>query len=275
MFSGSSLSQSGNIMTKVIVGGNTGTPIKLKEINTHTLTSSTASTTTTPASHSATIISQPINATSSIATSQILGSSNGKPISPTVLTNLAGMKVIPAVSGARILPKLTTAGATLQAAGSVGTQIYMVAAPGPGGQNVMRVARTIPTGSVGAASTVIGGSSTTQRIVTLNASNIKSQSSSMTIPSLSSLPITTGSNTMPLISGSTIRTIQQRNIVQTAGIGNSGPNAIGKSGNVPSKPSVIVMRGLPHHIVSTSPKVTTLNKVSYFKGANILLYKSY
>ena len=255
-------SQPGNVMTKVIVGGNVGTPIKLKEITTHTLTSATASTSSTPASNSTAIISQPTNATTSIATSQILGSSNGKPINSAVLTSLAGMKVIPAVSGARILPKLTTAGGTLQAAGSVGTQIYMVAAPGPGGQNVMRVARTLPTGSVGAAGTVIGGSPTTQRVVTLNASNIKTPSSGMTIPTLSSVPITTGSNAMPLFSGSTIRTIQQRNIVQTTGIGNNGTNAISKCGNVPSKPSVIVMRGLPHHIVSTSPKVTTLSKVS-------------
>ena len=252
-------------MTKVIVGGNAGTPVKLKEITTHTLTSSIASTTSTPASNSATIISQPINATSSIATSQILGSSNGKPINPAVLTSLAGMKVIPAVSGARILPKLTSTGATLQAAGSVGTQIYMVAAPGPGGQNVMRIARPIPAGSVGAAATVIGGSPTTQRVVTLNASNIKNTSSGLTIPSLSSVPITTGSTAMPLLSGSTIRTIPQRNIVQTSGIGNSGTNAISKCGNVPSKPSVIVMRGLPHNIVSTSPKVTTLSKVRYSK----------
>ena len=255
-------------MTKVIVGGNSGTPIKLKEITTHTLTSSTASTSNTSVSISGTTLSQAINATSTITTSQILGSSNGKPITSAVLTNLAGMKVIPAVSGDRILPKLSTfsspgsTGATLQAAGAVGTPIYMVATPGPGGQNVMRVARTLPTGAVGATATVMGGSPTTQRVVTLNASSIKPVSSGMTIPSLSSVPITSGSTAMPLFSGSTIRTIQPRSIVQTSGLGNSGSNAISKCGNVPSKPSVIVVqRGLPHHIVSSSSKVTTLSKV--------------
>ena len=261
--------QPGTVTTKVIVGGNTATPIKLKEVAAPTSSASSTSVSCSVASNS-----QSISAIApSIGASHIIGSSGGKHINPAVITNLTGMKVIPAVSGTRILPKLSTfssaissgtTGATLQAAGSIGTPIYMVATPGPGGQNVMRVARTLPPGSVGTTATVIGGSPTTQRVVTLNASNLKTASSwstGVSIPPLSSVPITTGSNAIPLFSGSTIRTIQPRSIVQTSGIGGSGSNATIKSGNVPSKPSVIVVqRGLPHHIV-TSPKATTVNKV--------------
>ena len=275
MPTGLSQPHSGNVTTKFIVGGSTGAPIKLKEM-TNSLTAPTSSIPSSLPSCSAAIISQPVSvATSSVFTPQIVGTSGGKQINPAVITNLAGMKVIPAVSGTRILPKLSTfssgissgaTGATLQAAGSVGTPIYMVATPGPGGQNVMRVARTLPAGSVGANATLIGGSPTTQRVVTLNASSLKTASSwspGMTIPPLSSVPLTTSSNTMPLFSGSTIRTIQPRSIVQTSGIGSSGSNITSKGGSIPSKPSVIVVqRGLPHHIVSSS-KVTTLNKVIF------------
>jgi hypothetical protein len=258
--------QPGAVTTKVIVGGSIATPIKLKDVTAPTSSASSTSVSSSVASNS-----QSINAiTTSIGASHIIGSSGGKHINPAVITNLTGMKVIPAVSGTRILPKLSTfssaisSGATLQTAGSIGTPIYMVATPGPGGQNVMRVARTLPPGSVGATATVIGGSPTTQRVVTLNASNLKTASSwshGVAIPSLSSVPITPGSNALPLFSGSTIRTIQPRSIVQTSGIGSSGGNSTIKAGNVSNKPSVIVVqRGLPHHIIS-SPKATAVNKV--------------
>ena len=248
--------------TKVILGtGTPGTQIKLKD-----MAPSTTSIHTVLASSTAATIAQ----TTSVGAAQIISSSSGKQINPAILT---GMKVIPAVPGARILPKLPsfssglpsgTTGATLQATGSVGTPIYMVATPGPGGQNVMRVARTLPPGSVGATATLIGGSPTTQRVVTLNASNLKAASSlsaGASLPPLSSVPMTTGSNTLPLISGSTIRTIQPRSIVQTSGIGCSSINVSSKCGTIPSKPSVIVVqRGLPQHLVS-STKGAVPNKV--------------
>ena len=269
---GTSQPQPGNgVMTKVIVGGGTGTPIKLKEIPTLS-TASTSSTFTTSVSCSAATNSQPISSTSLVGTSHILGASGGKHINPSVITSLSGMKVIPAVSGTRILPKLSTfasgisSGTSVAALQAAGTPIYMVATPGPGGQSVMRVARTLPPGSFGATTTIIGGSPTTQRVVTLNAGNLKTASSwsaGTATPTLSTVPITSGSNAMPLFSGSTIRTIQPRSIVQTSGIAGSGINVTNKGGIAPSKPSVIVVqRGLPHHLVS-STKSASINKVIF------------
>ena len=127
-----SQTQSGGLPTKVIVGGNSGTPIKLKEITTPISSASSSSVSTSGAA-----TSQPTNTIpTSIGASHILGSSVGKHINPAVITNFTGMKVIPAVSGTRILPKLSTfssglsagtTGATLQATGTMGTPIYMVA----------------------------------------------------------------------------------------------------------------------------------------------------
>ena len=250
-----------------MAGGN-GTPIRLKEIV--PLSTASISLDSTSASTSATATTTTSNSNTLVTPSQTITSSSnpgGKLSTPAaaVITSLPGMKIIPAVSGTRILPKLGTvvstglAGTTGATFHTSGTPIYMVATPGPGGQNVMRVARTLPAGSVTAAGAVIGGSPTTQRVVTLNASSLRTSSSSL---SGSGGP---GSIATPLISSSTIRTLQPRNIVHASGIGLSGTTGLVNRGGgiTPSKPSVIVVQrgGLAqHHLIS---KNSSGSKVSH------------